>query len=120
MEKLKKRQDFIALRTGKKAVRRAFVLQARLSENQDSLRIGYTASKKIGNAVERNRAKRRLREAVRKVFGTLDKSGSERARMTGDLVLIARREVLDIPFAALCQDLQSAANQINRRERIEA
>jgi ribonuclease P protein component len=108
IETLKKRQDFIALRTGKKAVRGAFVLQARASEPEIGMRVGYTASKTIGNAVARNRAKRRLRAAVHEILPQM-------ALPAHDIVLIARQSVLTIDFSVLCQDLQTALNQINRQ-----
>lgn len=68
-------------------------------------RIGYTASRKVGNAVARNRAKRRLREAARQVVVADASPGF-------DLVLIARQETLVRPFALLLQDLQTALKRV--------
>ena len=69
-----------------------------------SLRLGVVASKKVGNAVERARAKRRLREAFRR----------NRARFTGgadDVVLVARRSLLAAPWSEVVADLLRLAAQ---------
>ena len=69
-----------------------------------SLRLGVVASKKVGNAVERGRAKRRLREAFRR----------NRARFGGttdDVVLVARRSILAAPWAEVVADLLKLAAQ---------
>lgn len=69
-----------------------------------SLRLGVVASKKVGNAIERARAKRRLREAFRR----------NRARFTAstdDVVLVARRSALDAPWADFVAELLKLAAQ---------
>ncbi len=64
-ERLKKRRDFLAAAKGHRAARRAFVLEARSREDADGPRFGFTVSKRTATkAVERNRIRRRLREAV--------------------------------------------------------
>ena len=64
-ERLKKRRDFLAAAKGHRAARRAFVLEARAREDEGSPRFGFTVSKRTAaKAVERNRIRRRLREAV--------------------------------------------------------
>ena len=73
--------------------------QAILTEN--SLRVGYTASKKIGGAVVRNRAKRRLRAAAAAVLPLSGLPGT-------DYVLVARRDTATRPFDSLVQDLAQA------------
>lgn len=88
----------------------AFVLQARARGDGDAAaRVGYTCSKKVGNAVARNRAKRRLRAAAAEIL-----PGS--ARPGWDYVLIGRAETTaSRPFAALLDDLSSAVSRVHAR-----
>src|SRR6516164_5123009 len=65
VERLKRRSDFRAAAGGVRASGRAFVLQARQRAGDDAIRVGFTVSRQVGNAVERNRVRRRLREVVR-------------------------------------------------------
>ena len=65
MERLKQRADFLAAAKGSKVAASAFVLQARKRTDDGPVRFGFTVSRKVGNAVERNRVRRRLREIVR-------------------------------------------------------
>lgn len=77
-------------------------------ESQDGcrpLRVGYTASRKVGKAVARNRAKRRLREAVRKIMPLYARDGL-------DYVLIAREETVARPFDQLLADLRHALRRL--------
>ncbi|WP_349359399.1 ribonuclease P protein component [Stappia sp.] len=92
---LKKRAEFLAVAKGGRCARRAFVLQA--AERDGPARIGYTVTKKVGNAVERNRIRRRLRAAVR--------ATRRKARADVDYVLIGRRAALSQDFEALVRDL---------------
>jgi ribonuclease P protein component len=69
------------------------------------MRVGFTASRKVGNAVTRNRAKRRLREAAANVLPRHGRQGT-------DYVLIARAGTAERPFPALIADLQSALRRI--------
>jgi ribonuclease P protein component len=95
------RADFLRLAaTGRKIARPGFVLQFLRHEAPAPLRVGYTATKKIGNAVSRNRARRRLKEAARLVLPALPLAGVE-------LVLICRKETATTPFAALQTSLRA-------------
>ena len=72
---------------------------------ESSLRVGFTASKKVGNAVARNRTRRRLRAAAAQVL-------PEEAAAGNDFVLIARQETLRRPFGLLLQDLRTALKRV--------
>lgn len=102
--RLKLRRDFLAVAKGQKAVRRAFMLESRRRGDQDPPRFGFTISKRVAkSAVERNRIRRRLKEAAR-----LEES---RARPGHDYVLVGRRAALTEPFAALRAELAAALTQ---------
>ena len=72
-----------------------------MQQPTEGIRLGITASRKVGNAVARNRVRRRLREAARMVLPTNAAKGR-------DYVLIGRAATLDRPFAMLLSDLRSA------------
>ena len=115
-ERLKKRRDFLAAAKGQKAARRAFVLEAvrRQDEGETGLaRLGFTVSKRTAkSAVERNRIRRRLREAARLVAADAWRPGH-------DYVLVGRRSALTEPFAelrsALGEALAEAAKKLTRQ-----
>lgn len=77
----------------------------------DRDRLGVVASRRVGGAVVRNRAKRRLRELFRRELSTDGRAPGERAL---DVVAIARRELADAPFAALEADFQRALRTLRR------
>ena|SRR5579872_2546543 len=108
MERLKQRADFLAAATGTTAPAKGFVLQARRREDQGPARFGFTVSKKVGNAVERNRVRRRLRDIVRR-------SVVERVQAGYDYVLIGRRAALTIPFAHLSHEFEGALTRLYAR-----
>jgi ribonuclease P protein component len=101
MERLRQRADFLAAARGRKIVSAAFVLQARDRNDGGPARVGFTVSKKVGNAVERNRVRRRLREVVRL-------SAAEKVRAGHDYVLIGRRAALSLPFERIITDFNGA------------
>lgn len=99
--RLKRRAEFVrASKAGRRAARDSLVLQA-LARQDGETRLGFTATKKIGNAVARNRAKRRLRAAARLHLGAEPPAG-------WDFVLIARDGTGSCPFPKLIADLESA------------
>ena len=106
MERLKRRADFRAASRGSRISSGAFVLQARARGDEGCARIGFTVSKQVGNAVERNRVRRRLREIVRLSAGEAMRDGH-------DYVLIGRRSALALPFTDMQQQLASALQRIH-------
>ena len=105
MERLRQRADFLAAATGTKVPAAAFVLQARKRADDGPARLGFTVSKKVGNAVERNRVRRRLREIARLPGALLMQSGH-------DYVLVGRRAALKVPFARIADDFQAALRRL--------
>jgi ribonuclease P protein component len=105
MERLRQRADFLAAAQGAKVATTAFVLQARDRGNGGPVRVGFTVSKKVGNAVERNRVRRRLRDLVRL-------SAADRLRSGHDYVLIGRRGALALPFERMTQDFNKALRRL--------
>lgn len=110
---LQHRPDFLRCATGRKQGTAGFLLQARPRNHQfgddaDLPRIGFTATKKIGNAVARNRAKRRMRALARAVLASA-------ARPGWDYVLVARPEAtIARPYAQLLSDLATAITSVHR------
>nr|WP_220789975.1 ribonuclease P protein component [Gluconacetobacter tumulisoli] len=108
--RLKKRSEFLRVAArGRKVPSPGLVLQALGREDSDPARVGFTVTKKVGNAVVRNRARRRLREAVRAVE-------REEPLLGVDLVLIGRGGTGDRAFAALVGDLRRALRKAGVRE----
>jgi ribonuclease P protein component len=105
---LTKRRDFLAANAGKRAPMPAFVLLVRRREDGDhAMRVGYTVTKKIGNAVVRNRIKRRFRALTRDVLPSQGIAGA-------DHVLIGRPDGVTRDFAQLKADLAKALAKVAR------
>ena len=107
---LTKRADFLRAARAPRVAMPGFVLQMRVRKPQeaDGIRVGFTCSKKVGNAVARNRAKRRLREIARIVLPTCGNPDA-------DYVLIGRAQVTaNRPFNALLDDMRSAVKKLHR------
>ena len=98
-----------------KASSSAFVLQARNRHDRKPARVGFTVSKRVGNAVERNRVRRRLREIARLAAASSLRAGH-------DYVLIGRRAALKIPFAQMAQDFEGALRRVHvgRNDKMES
>jgi ribonuclease P protein component len=106
---LTKRTDFLRAARGPRVATPGFILQMRTRQpdEADGVRIGFTCSKKVGNAVARNRAKRRLREIARIVL-------PEHAKADTDYVLIGRANATaDRPFNAFLDDLRDALERLH-------
>ena len=106
LEHIRVRRDFLSAASADKQVRRGFVLQARNRGDAQPARIGLTATKKIGNAVIRNRTKRRLRALACDLFPRHAKTGY-------DYVLIGRVHTKDRKWDDLQSDLTSALQAIH-------
>jgi ribonuclease P protein component len=110
---LKRRAAFKAVAGGRRVSRQGFILQALAAGDEADRppRFGFTVTKKIGNAVVRNRIRRRLREAVRRAEGS--------AAAATDYVLVARRAALTLQFDRLVTDLVSGFEALSRGHKPE-
>jgi ribonuclease P protein component len=112
--RLRRRAEFQRVARGRRKALDAFTLQAVRREDGDNdpagPRVGFTITRKVGKAVERNRIRRRLKEALR-AARPLETEADH------DYVLVARREALGRSFAALIEDLRQAFRAVRRNQR---
>ena len=110
MERLKTRADFLRAARGIRRVEGAITLETCPTPEPlpGTVRVGFTASKKVGNAVIRNRAKRRLRAAASQLLPLLGREGH-------DYVLVARGTTVARPFPALLSDISTALKAAHRK-----
>jgi ribonuclease P protein component len=113
--RLKTRAEFLHVREGARFAAPSLVLQARARgdvapDDAGVARFGFTATKTLGGAVVRNRARRRLKEAVRLVAPTRAKEGY-------DYVLIARSGTVQRRFTELTKDLERALTKVHQAPR---
>jgi ribonuclease P protein component len=105
MQRLRRRADFLAAAGGRKVATAPFVLQALGRADNGPIRVGFTVSKKVGTAVERNRVRRRLKDVVKR-------SADGRLRCGHDYVLIGRRAALRLPFDRLVEEFKTALRRL--------
>jgi len=110
VERLKIRADFLRAAKGIRRVEGAITLETCATPEPlpGTVRVGFTASKKVGNAVIRNRAKRRLRAAASQLLPLLGRDGH-------DYVLVARGTTVARPFPALLSDITTALKAAHRK-----
>ena len=108
MDRLKKRADFVAASAGPRMASPTFVVQSRARGDNGPVRVGFTVTKKVGTATERNRVRRRLRELVKR----LDVISM---RPHHDYVLVGRRAALDRGFETMFNDLRSALSRLEQQ-----
>lgn len=110
IERLRKRAEFLRTRGGRSWAAPSLVLQSRANEKiaAGAARFGFTATKRLGSAVRRNRARRRLKEAVRLV-------APAHARAGYDYVVIARQGTLTHTFPDIVKELQTALRRVHQK-----
>ena len=110
--RLKRRRDFVSItRRGQKWATPGLILQSHRRKDaettsRDGIRVGFTVTKKVGNAVIRNRARRRLKAVAGDVMAT-------HGQDLFDYVLIGRAGTLKRPYALLVSDLKTAMQRLN-------
>ena len=110
MERLKRRADFLATAAGNKAPAGTFVLQTRQRGDGAPARVGFTVTRKTGNAVERNRIRRRLREIARL-------SPPDAIVAGHDYVLIGRRGALNAPFEKMKDEFARVLKRVHMQSK---
>ncbi|MBM3609748.1 MAG: hypothetical protein FJX29_15105, partial [Alphaproteobacteria bacterium] len=120
--RLTKRADFLRAAKGARFYSRSLGVQfsGQLRQSSEPARFGFTVTKRIGGSVERNRIRRRLREALRLASQTNTHSNPPSiatldAQPGGDYVIVAKREAIATPFGALVDELKRAVRKANER-----
>src|SRR4051812_15554185 len=111
MDRLRQRADFLAVANGARMNSAAFVVQSRARSDDGPVRVGFTVTKKVGTATERNRVRRRLRELVKRLDAVS-------MRPHSDYVLVGRRAALNRDFTIMLDDLRSALRRLDRQPRM--
>jgi len=104
---LTKRAEFLFVREGRYRAQGGVVIQMRENPTHQTIRVGFTATKKIGNAVMRNKAKRRLRQLARLLLPQFGVTGH-------DYVFIARDSTIGRNWDSLTQDVEKALKTLSK------
>ena len=107
IERIKVRKDYLAIQaSGRRWVTPAFVLQTKKADDSErSPHVGFTVTKKVGNAVIRNRVRRRLKEAAREIFPL-------KARDGWDYIVVGRYACMDMAYARIKSDMKWALSKL--------
>lgn len=109
LEKLTVRQQYLAVnRTDQRVAAKGLVVQKGPQNQTGAIRVGLTVTKKVGNAVERNRVKRRLRELIKQVMPPLVDAGY-------DYVVVGRRAALTRDYEGLVKDMTYACHKLRNQ-----
>lgn len=106
LERLKKRPDFIRVSHGNKWVTPTLILQTHQRDTHSTPRLGFTVTKKLGNAVIRNRIKRRLK-------GVADEVLEQKCKPGHDYVIVGRKAALSAEHAHILRDMLMASQKIH-------
>lgn len=106
--RIRRRREFVAISKSGFCLRSGSVVVQCMINGLDHVRVGVTASRKVGNAVVRNRCKRRLRAAA----DSLVKDGGMLSGV--DYVLIARKTTSSVAWSKLTQDVSSCVTALNK------
>jgi ribonuclease P protein component len=107
---IKKRADFLSANRGKRFAAPGFVLLVHdRKDNKADIRLGITITKKVGNAVIRNRMRRRFRSLMREMLGDNGRPGA-------DHILIGRKDGIEIDFDRLRSDLTRALRKLGKQD----
>jgi ribonuclease P protein component len=109
MERLLRRRDFLAAAKAPSCSTPSFTMRARDRKDDKAARVGFTCTKTLGNAVARNRIRRRLKEAARLTMMGL-------AQASFDYVLIGRPAALTRDFEAIRKDIISALSKLHGKD----